>query len=172
MSLVSTFRLRVTLGGAQHRRALTQCPQNGGEILCLHESIVKMQSFSWYSRAWYFAYGRNQSDTGFRDRLKHESPKSAHSSRWLSSESFRNERRSLCASTKPLGITAANVTSQSNIPQLAAISGGTSNTLDRVVMVAICDPPPTAGSCSIEPSILAKIRISSCETGISSASMP
>ena len=61
-----------------------------------------------------------------------------------------------------------NVTSQSKIPQLAAISGGTSKTLDSAAMVAICDPPPTAGNCSIEPTMLAPIRIKTCDTGISS----
>jgi hypothetical protein len=58
------------------------------------------------------------------------------------------------------------------IPQLAASSGGTSKTLDSVAMVAICEPPPTAGSCNIDPTMLDPIRISSCDTGISSASTP
>src|ERR1700756_2463051 len=92
------------------------------------------------------------------------------SDRWLSADNLRNDSLSRWASTSPTGTTEANVTSQSRIPQLAAISGGTSNTAESVAMVAICDPPPTAGNCSIDPAMLAPIRISSCETGISKAS--
>ena len=58
-------------------------------------------------------------------------------------------------------MTAANVTNHNRIPQLAANSGGTSNTLERVAIVAICDPPPTAGSCNIDPTMLDPIRINS-----------
>ena len=39
-------------------------------------------------------------------------------------------------------------------------------------IVAICEPPPTAGNCNIEPAMLAPIKIRSCETGISRASTP
>src|SRR5438445_10152132 len=52
-----------------------------------------------------------------------EDESSARSSSFsLSSESFRKESRSRCASSRPTGTTETNVTSHKRIPQLAASS--------------------------------------------------
>ena len=53
---------------------------------------------------------------------------------------------------------ATNVTSHSMMPQLAASSGGTSKMWLSVAMVANCDPPPTPGSWTSDPTMLEAIR--------------
>ena len=57
-----------------------------------------------------------------------------------------------------------NVTSQSNMPQLTADSLGTWKIADSALIVATCEPPPTAGNCTIDPNMLEAMSNSTSET--------
>src|SRR5436309_1361356 len=90
----------------------------------------------------------------------------------VSADSFLNESRSLCASAKPQGRTARNVTSHNVMPQLAASSFGISKTWSNALIVASCEQPPTPGNCTRDPIMLKPMRISTLAVLISCMGAP
>src|SRR5579863_199579 len=82
----------------------------------------------------------------------------------LSSESFRKESRSRCASSKPTGTTETNVTTHNRIPQLADSSCEASKICWRAEIVANCEPPPTPGNCIKDPSMPEPIKSRTLDT--------